>query len=433
MNDYLFVLEPLLFLEIIATCFSYFYVVYKFEIRSIKNVCIVLAAALIVGTVISLFDREHILELEFPALIILPILVFVAYKISFLNSIKLFWLYFIEISLFTSTLEHYLFLVLKVGKEHEKLLLFLAYLLSMLLLWILHFAWLRKTNKELFIPMGKTWIPLLIISVMMVLMISNYQYILRNTSEINRVTRVGTILAGVGGIAFTFLYHVLLYYINTSRDYRANLEISRSYNEQNKEYFTELLKRDEETRKFRHDYKSELMILRSYIDREEYEKLKEYLLKMETGMNAHRSVYYVGDEIADTILNFYLAELPDHTNITVVGNMSNSGISEMDMTIIVSNLLRNAVEELKNVGEGGSFLFECRHSDGELVIRSNNSVTEDSYLRLMKKGVNGTSKGEGHFGLGVSIIKDAVKRYDGSFYWKAENKTFEAVIRLFCK
>lgn len=431
MIDHLYIIEPLLFMSIVAVYMSYFYTVYKFEIRSINRLLVVLSVSLILGVIMSILDRRHLFELEIPAAVMLPVLIYVVYNISFLNSLKLFWLIFFEITLFASTLEDFCMPFFKSGSLYERSALFMAYVFYLLLLWIFHFAFLRKMSKKVFIPVGKIWIPLLVFSAVMVLMISNYQFLLKESTGINRVTRAGSLLASVGGIAFTFIYHALLYYINVSRDYRTNLEISRSFNEQQRLYFTELLKRDEETRKFRHDYKSQLLIIRSYIEREEYEKLRDYILQMENGMNVHKSMYSVGDEIADTILNYYLADLPDHTNITIVGNMSDSGVSETDRTIIVSNLLRNAVEELKNVGEGGFFIFECRNSDSELLIRTINTVTKASYLRLSKKGVKGTNKGEGHFGLGISNVTEAAKKYDGSFEWIAREDTFEAEVRLF--
>ncbi len=431
MISHLYIIEPLLFLIVIAVYISYFYVVYKFEIRNVKRLFVVLSASLILGTFISILDRKHIFELEFPTAIILPALILLVYEMSILNSLKLFLLVFFEITLFASTLEDHFLSFFKNGLVYEKAALFLAYLIILLLLWILHFAFLRKLDKKVFIPVGKTWIPLLVLSAMTVLMISNYQFLLGNAERVNRVTKAGTILAGVGGIAYTFIYHVLLYFINTSRNYQTNLEVSRSLYEQQRVYFTELLKRDEETRKFRHDYKSQLLIIRSYIEKEEYGKLAVYLSQMETGMTIREGMYSVGDEIADTILNYYLADLPDHTNITIVGNMNNSGVSETDRTIIVSNLLRNAVEELKNVGEGGSFLFECRQYEGELVISSKNSLTEESHTKLVKRGLKESDKGGNHLGLGISNIIDTAKKYEGGYGWRVSKDTFEAEVRLF--
>lgn len=431
MTDYLYIIEPLLFVSIVAVYVSYFYAVYKFKTRSRKNVLISFAVSLALGIVISFLDKKHIFELEIPAAIIMPVIIFMIFDISFLESMKLFWFSFFGIALLTSAMENFCLTVVDRGVIKEKLMLSIVYIAVIILIWLLYGIAIRRTDKNAFKPYGKTWIPLLILSAFTVFMITNYQYLLKYLVEINRVARIGSVLAGIGGVSFTFIFHLLLYNINSSRDYRANLELYRSFNEQQKSYFTELLKREEETRKFRHDYQAEQMIIRSYTEKGEYEKLKVYLLQVEKKLTSTKHVYSVGNEIIDVILNYYLSDISNKTSITVIGTVNETKLSEADLTVIASNLLRNAVEELKVMETDTFFFFECRQVEGELLIRTKNSVTEDTFSNLKKKGLKGSNKGKGHFGFGIANIIDIIELYGGSFDWNVSREAFAIEIRFF--
>lgn len=431
MTDYLYIIEPLLFVSIVAVYVSYFYAVYKFKTRSRKSVLISFAVSLALGIVISFLDKKHIFELEIPAAIIMPVIIFMIFDISFLESLKLFWFSFFGISLLTSAMENFCLTVVDREIIQEKSMLLIVYISVIILIWLLYGISMRGIGKNVFKPYGKIWIPLLLLSAFTVFMISNYQYLLKYLVEINRVAKIGSVLAGIGGVSFTFIFHILLYYINSSRDYCANLELSRSFNEQQKSYFTELLKREEETRRFRHDYYAEQMIIRSYTEKGEYEKLKAYLSQVEDRLTLTKKVYSVGNEIIDVILKYYLPDLSDKTVITVMGTVNETNLSEADLTVIVSNLLRNAVEELKTMETDTFFLFECRQIEGELIIRTKNSVSEETYFNLKKKGLKGSNKGKGHFGFGIANIIDIIELYGGSFDWNVSREAFAIEIRFF--
>ena len=65
--------------------------------------------------------------------------------------------------------------------------------------------------------------------------------------------------------------------------------------------------------------------------------------------------YDVGKEIVNTILNYYLLPIKDKCKIDVKGYISDSlDIARRDLCILVSNLVKNAVEAVEQVPDNRS-------------------------------------------------------------------------------
>lgn len=123
-----------------------------------------------------------------------------------------------------------------------------------------------------------------------------------------------------GSIASCILLFALIYYFNGTQNYSMQVQILEKQNEQQREYFEQLLKKEQDTRQFRHDLISELLELKSYSERGEYAKLDDYLAEMlgEISGISERQ-YDVGNDIVNTIVNYYLLPIRNSCNIKVRG------------------------------------------------------------------------------------------------------------------
>lgn len=79
-----------------------------------------------------------------------------------------------------------------------------------------------------------------------------------------------------------------------------------------KKYFEQLLLKEQDTKQFRHDIISELSQIQSFLEKDEYEKGKEYISEMLMGISQiSKASYDVGNEIINTVLNYYLIPLEE--------------------------------------------------------------------------------------------------------------------------
>lgn len=431
MLDLLYIIEIVLFFLICITYLSYCFAVYKLEARNKRCIFYILVILMAVGVIVSFLDETHKYELELIVFIIMPFIVYSNYKISLLNSLKLTLAAIVKISLFTCVTEHILSILLRDIISHEKNLLLITYFILFSMIWVLYGFGLKRLPQNAFIPTGGVWIVTFVFFTIITIMISNHQYLTGMYYDENRVAFAGAVVVGIGGIIVFFIYHILLYYINSSREYRTNLFFSKKFNEQQNAYFKELLKKENETRRFRHDYRSQLMVIHSLIEKDEIESLKKYCQQLCENKVVIEQIYSVRNEIADIILNYYLKSIQENASIVVLGSMPAEILSETETTIIISNLIRNSVEELNNVVGEKFLLFESRYEGGELMIRTRNTVSENTLLELNKRGLKGSSKGEEHFGIGIKNIKDIVKKYDGNFEWRVKGNFLWIEIRIF--
>lgn len=224
----------------------------------------------------------------------------------------------------------------------------------------------------------------------------------------------------------------MIYYFNVQNKYQIENSILESFNEQQREYFEQLLEKEHRTRQFRHDIIAELIQMKNYEDRKEYKKLGSYLDEMLSDISSiSKYDYDVGNEIVNTILNYYLLPIKDKCKIDVKGYISDSlDIARRDLCILVSNLVKNAVEAVEQVPDKEKYIFfEIKSGNIFLQINMRNTCTE--HTGITKAGKIYTTKGDKkNHGLGIKNIENTLRRYDGYAEYKKEDNCFVSQIRV---
>ena len=109
-----------------------------------------------------------------------------------------------------------------------------------------------------------------------------------------------------------------------------------------------------------------------------------------------------------------------------VCNIADVHISDNDITIIVSNLLSNAIEACEKDNGDNSFIKFKVHKEDNLYIAVINSFSNKPVL---KNGVYITTKEDKQMhGFGIRNIVDAVKRNNGEYVIDAGDNEFSFVI-----
>lgn len=183
-----------------------------------------------------------------------------------------------------------------------------------------------------------------------------------------------------------------------------------------------------ENKELSHDMKNHIMVLRSMYENENSEKANIYsenlLNKIEKGENYSNS----GNFLVDSLVNFKLNQISDvdvirrvKINIPITIN-----ISPDDFTVILGNLLDNAITAVKLCEYKKLISFNMSYSKGNLIILTQNSydgniVTENDEIKTSKKIK------ENH-GFGLTNIKSVVKKLNGEIDIDYENNVFSVSI-----
>lgn len=177
---------------------------------------------------------------------------------------------------------------------------------------------------------------------------------------------------------------------------------------------------------------------------DDFDALKAYVNQLTT---IKAKIYFIStnNTIADAIINYFYEILPDNTSFKVDGKFSyDTFISNDDLCIILSNLLKNAYEALCRINtDTFSLHTDTDNNTVETEKKLYISISNDEnnitlYIMNTCKpyekhsgSIFSTSKSDTlNHGFGLKNVADTVEKYDGKLELKTENSTFSAYVFL---
>lgn len=194
-------------------------------------------------------------------------------------------------------------------------------------------------------------------------------------------------------------------------------------------YYKQILKKETDTRKYRHDMVNHLVYIQESLSRNQVNQAGHYLANILGGFRKIQSTYYViGNEMVDTIINYYFGMLSDTVNIEIRGKCPVIiDVEDIDLCTIFSNIFQNAVEEIiENNIKNAHIIVEVRKGKQYVEYNIRNSLS----LELDEKCINKYGLPKSHkqdkrnHGIGMVNIKNAIEKNHGKFEWKQEKGYF---------
>ncbi|MGN0514863.1 MAG: sensor histidine kinase [Lachnospiraceae bacterium] len=184
----------------------------------------------------------------------------------------------------------------------------------------------------------------------------------------------------------------------------------------------------EKTIKIRHDMKNELLKIKIKLEEEKIEEAKDYLEKILNVKLSKEHKIYTDNVLVDAIINKCIENCKNsgiEIKINVNGSIGN--IDEMELAILLSNLLDNAVEAAVKTNDKWIEFTMCRNKDYLCIYIKN------SYSGNVKKGDSGlltTKQDKENHGYGLSNVRDIVKKHSGNYHYEMGETCFETKINL---
>lgn len=193
-----------------------------------------------------------------------------------------------------------------------------------------------------------------------------------------------------------------------------------------KHYYDDLLDKEEQTKRFRHDIRGHVNSLKALIEEEDYESLKEYLNSVEGYMTKMKLDFTTGNHIINAIVADIKSQYPN-VNINWKGKIpSDLKVQDMDLCIIFSNLIKNACREV-NDSEKNTVDVEVKLFNTSMFIIVKNVIVKSVQIQNNHRIIKRFE--EGH-GFGLRNVEDVVLEYNGTFYISNENNIFSVDIML---
>jgi sensor histidine kinase regulating citrate/malate metabolism len=255
-------------------------------------------------------------------------------------------------------------------------------------------------------------------------------YLLITAFPHTKTLLLGRLLPAGGGIVVVALLFLILYFYRAFYDSRREEELTKLEKTRQREYFSKLLKREEETRRFRHDILNDLLELQNYCNHKNYEQMENYLERMlGTVEEISHSTYDVGNDIVNTVINYYFQPLRKHCHIEVSGYMSEkSSIEERDLCVLSANLMKNAAERAGKMKDG-EIKVSIKEGKKYLCLQVKNSFEGEVYFD--KKGLPITTKPDKrNHGIGTRNIAEVVEKNGGTYQAEAKDGMYAVEIYL---
>ena len=238
------------------------------------------------------------------------------------------------------------------------------------------------------------------------------------------------IVSIIVSVSILLQYGLILLVTIANEELKFQHYLNQKYLNVQKENYEYLEYREEETKKFRHDYRNHLNSLQILCKEKRYEDVENYIDNISERFDNYNKYISVCNSFVDAILNYYYQKISKNgSKFNVSGKMPIvCNIVMFDLCTIISNLLDNALEALENNEEKDRWI-EMTFRYDELMIYCNVVNPYCGELNIYNNKIM-TKKNTKSHGYGLVNVKRSVELYDGSIEIKTENGLFVVLIAL---
>lgn len=282
---------------------------------------------------------------------------------------------------------------------------------------------LKSSSAQIKLPLTH-WLLLLVIplvSFYLILLIMSFE------DADPKTVALCCILALIINFVAFYFYEVVTAYAISKMEKQREEEKNRYYLRQleTMEAFSESM------RSFRHDLKNHTITMQAYLKNKQYDALETYLSDTFIEKALSEESIHCGNTVIDSILNFKIHEA-GNKGITLEAKVSippQLHISDSDLTVILGNLLDNAIEAVEPLTEERVIQLTISYQKGNLIL----SVKNPYKGELLKKGDRWitSKKDKDLHGYGLSNVKHIVDKNGGTMRIQTEQQIFSVTMMLY--
>lgn len=230
------------------------------------------------------------------------------------------------------------------------------------------------------------------------------------------------------------LIMLYLFYKITVKLYEENINAKeadrlRNQLDSNTQYLNNVKMMDKQIRMIKHDMNNQLQVVADLIKNHEYDKADELLKKIGVNLNKTQDYINTNNSVLNTIINNKIdMARSQKIEFTVCIHKSVKKMDDVDICSVVGNVLDNAIEaELKETEDKREVELYIFWDGQDCVLRVKNYISKAVLCNNPELNTSKTDKK--YHGLGTSIIKDTVEKYNGTVDMYEENDMFCCEVR----
>lgn len=280
----------------------------------------------------------------------------------------------------------------------------------------------KRNRKDYPIP-AFYWLILFLIPIG-IMYVSNVLYQAKGVSQV-QLLMSGLILLLINVLVF-YLYDELGVAYARKQEQVLLKHQNYYYNQQ----FDLIQESTKKVRILKHDLTNHMFVIQAYIKMNQDDKAINYISKIIDDAAQYHEYVESGNIVIDSILNFKLAQA-EEKDIQVLPKVlipKDLGITPYSMTVILGNLLDNAMNATLKLNDKRRINIDIKYNDKRLMIKVENTfngkvVYENGQIVTMQKD-------KGNHGIGLQSVKRIVDQYQGELIINHTQNTFAVRILL---
>ncbi len=297
------------------------------------------------------------------------------------------------------------------------------------IIFILYLIRVIKNSKKIYsklFSLAVFVIPL--ISIVLIYIAMNYP---READTLDELLIIILCIIGVTNVLLLAVFELVFREVelkNENKVFQQQLELKKEHNR-------ELESLTNNARKLNHNIRNYFITIRELAQKNEIQKIDEYINDIFGSESFKSEISNCGHPAIDTIINVKNIEI-ENENIELNLNInipSISMFSQSDISVLLGNLLDNAIEANKKV-EVDKRYIKLNMSITETYLLINCSNAHDNNIKKNKNGLLSTIKDDKiNHGYGLVSIKNICEKYDGRLNIDFDNHQFTARLMLLIK
>ncbi len=193
--------------------------------------------------------------------------------------------------------------------------------------------------------------------------------------------------------------------------------------------YEQSIRKNEEIRKFRHDFKNMQVGLVSLLEKNDVENALKIIRDFDSTIRFETAVFETGNHVADALLAEKSAKgAISATIIKCETQIPDAYISYIDICILLGNAIDNAIEACEKIDGEKTVEVKTLLNNGFFFITVENPVAQDVVIN--NNFIASTKIDKSNHGLGLLSIMKTAKKYDGVLKLSCENKSFILALEL---
>ncbi len=181
----------------------------------------------------------------------------------------------------------------------------------------------------------------------------------------------------------------------------------------------------------KHDLKNHMTSLYALVEENKNEEVLEYLSGVIKVFNNNEGLASTGNTVIDSIINFKLREAEkEKIAVNIDLNIPRElNIPSFDITIILGNLLDNALNAVKKLEKDRYIDIKIKYTKGRLIVKIDN--TFDGIIIKEKGKIITSHRDKTNHGLGLESVKTVLEKYNGLIEFKYDSNIFHTALLMF--